>query len=226
MNKLHIDSILKVYNNRQILTDVFISCTPGEIIGLLGRNVSGKSTLLKIVFGSLLADRKFVKVGDKLMDNLAISHHYIKYLPQENFLPKHIRLKEIIPLFCTKDDAALLIKNEHIKPLLYKKGGQFSGGEIRLAEILLLIYSDAEFVLMDEPFNGISPIWRDEIKHHIRLQSAKKGFILTDHDYRNILDISTKTILLYDGGTKYIQNNKELEFLDYLPGNKTKIPKN
>jgi len=52
MSQLHIDSVTKSYNNKVILSDVFISCQKGEIKGLIGRNGSGKSTLLKIVFGT------------------------------------------------------------------------------------------------------------------------------------------------------------------------------
>ena len=53
MNNLHVDSVIKSFGTRQVLTDIYVSCTKGEIIGLLGRNGSGKSTLLKIIFGSL-----------------------------------------------------------------------------------------------------------------------------------------------------------------------------
>ncbi len=61
MNNLHVDSVIKSYNLNQVLTDVYISCKKGEIIGLLGRNGTGKSTLLKIVFGSISAERKVCK---------------------------------------------------------------------------------------------------------------------------------------------------------------------
>ena len=100
MNGLHVDSVLKEFDSRQILTDIFISCKKGEIIGVLGRNGSGKSTLLKIIFGSLQADRKFVKVDNKLVATLYDNRKLINYLPQDNFLPNHSRIRNIISLFC------------------------------------------------------------------------------------------------------------------------------
>lgn len=217
MLKLHVDSVTKTFGARPVLTDVFVSCGKGEIVGLLGKNGSGKSTLLKIIFGSMSAENKFVKIGQKRIETVTEAFGQIKYLPQENLLPKHVRFEEILPLYCTRGNCEILRNMEMLKPLLAKKGGSFSGGEIRLAEILLLIYSDAAFVLLDEPFNGVSPIWKDEIKHHIRLQAEHKGFILTDHDYRNILDISTRLILLRDGGTKPVKDASELEYWNYLP---------
>ena len=50
-NELVADSVFKYINNRELLTDCFVRCTTGEVIGILGRNGCGKSTFLKIIFG-------------------------------------------------------------------------------------------------------------------------------------------------------------------------------
>ncbi|WP_317206695.1 ATP-binding cassette domain-containing protein [Tenacibaculum finnmarkense] len=76
MSRLHIDSITKSYKNKVILSDVFISCEKGEIKGLIGRNGSGKSTLLKIIFGTEKPKSKFIKVGDKIIKNMALLIQY------------------------------------------------------------------------------------------------------------------------------------------------------
>jgi ABC-type lipopolysaccharide export system ATPase subunit len=110
------------------------------------------------------------------------------------------------------------------KPLIAKminlKGADLSGGEKRIIEIYLAIYADVKYVLLDEPFNGVSPINIDEIKAAIREQSQFKGFILTDHDYRNIIDISTRIILLHDGGTMQVNKVQDLEKWGYIPESK------
>ncbi len=51
----------------------------------------------------------------------------------------------------------------------------------------------------------------------IKLQAKNKGFIITDHDYRNILDIATRIIILHDGGTKELKSKDELKYWGYLP---------
>ncbi|SNR37801.1 ATP-binding cassette domain-containing protein [Lutibacter flavus] len=216
MNKMHVDSVLKSYDNRQILSDVFMSCTKGEIIGLLGRNGIGKSTLLKIIFGSVRADNKFVKIDNKYIKGLYDNRNLLNYLPQNNFLPNHVKIKTIIKLFCDKKNASIIINNHLIKPLLDKKIKQLSGGEKRIIEIFLIVLSNAKYILIDEPFNGVAPVHKEEIKKLIIEQSENKGFIITDHDYRNILDIATRTVLIYDGGTKEIKNNEELIQYGYL----------
>ncbi|MBI9067966.1 MAG: ATP-binding cassette domain-containing protein [Salinivirgaceae bacterium] len=219
MRSLHVDSIIKAYNNKQVLTDVFVSCNSGEIVGLIGRNGSGKSTLLKIIFGSLVPERKFVKIDEEVLNTLFRNSRKIKYLPQHGFLPDHIRLNEVVNLFCNKACAKKIKEHEKVKLFLKKKCKQLSGGERRFFEVLLIIYSDAQFILLDEPFNGIAPIYKEEIKKIITEQSLSKGFIITDHDYRNVIDISTKHILLHDGGTKPILSMEDLKYWGYLSEN-------
>lgn len=214
---LHADSIMKSYGTNQVLTDIYISIKPGEIVGLLGRNGSGKSTLFKILFGSLKAEGKYVRINSKLINGLYSNHKLVSYLPQNNFIPKNIKISRIIKLCKNHVDTEGLRNNPLIKNLFDKTPRQLSGGEKRLVEILLILYSNAQYLLLDEPFNGIAPMQKELIKKVIRERSKTKGLMISDHDYQNILDTSSRIVLLYDGGTKEILDKKELEFWGYLP---------
>ena len=79
---------------------------------------------------------------------------------------------------------------------------------------------DTLFVLLDEPFNGISPLHVDLIKKMIIDKSLKKGILLTDHDYRNVLDVANKYYLLFDGGLKSVKTKQDLVEWGYVPDNK------
>lgn len=217
MNRLYADSIMKSFDTKMVLTDIFLCCEPGEIIGLLGRNGSGKSTLLKILFGAIKADQKFVKANGKMIHRLQDRTGLISYLPQGNFLPPHVSVRTMIAMLCSKKTSKKLLEKPYLKTTLSRRGKQLSGGEKRVIEIFLTIYSNAKYILLDEPFNGVSPVYIEDIKETIR-QEAKsgKGFILTDHDYRNIIDVSNRIILLHDGGTKKIKDLAELEKWGYL----------
>jgi ABC-type multidrug transport system ATPase subunit len=216
MSRLHVDSVVKSFGARQVLTDIFLSCQTGEILGLLGRNGSGKSTLLKIIFGSLQADSKYVRVDHTLVRHLSDNMNLIRYLPQTNFLPGRIKVEKIISLFCCGKDKEHILNHEYILPLLGKRPVELSGGEQRILEILLIAHSDAKFILIDEPFNGVAPVYKEGIKNIVREQAKTKGFIITDHDYLNILDVATRLILMYDGGTKKIENLEDLKKWGYL----------
>ncbi|WP_300441336.1 ATP-binding cassette domain-containing protein [Christiangramia sp.] len=217
MNKLHVDSIRKFYNNRLILSDIFLSCNQGKTIGLIGRNGSGKSTLLKIIFGVENAENKYVRIGEKILKNVGDSRNLINYLPQENFLPGEIKVKNLIGLFLPKERRVQLINNKFINPLLQKKFQVLSGGEKRILEILLLLYSKAEFILLDEPFEGVSPIVRDFILESINKEKNRKGFIITDHDYENVIKVADKILFLENGCLKEIKDKKDLFERGYLP---------
>ncbi len=217
LNTLHIDSLTMSYDNKVILSDIFLSCKQGQIKGLIGRNGSGKSTLLKIIFGTEKPNSKYVRVGNKIIKTISDSRHLINYLPQDNFLPKNIKIKTIIQLFLPKANRTIVLNNDFIKPLLNKKSQTLSGGEKRIVEILLIVHSNAKFVLLDEPFNGLSPIIKEYIIKYLKKMKPTKGFIITDHDYENVIHVADKIVFLKEGFLKEIKNNSELIDLGYIP---------
>lgn len=216
MSKLHVDSLTKSYNNKVILSDVFLSCNKGEIKGLIGRNGSGKSTLLKAIFGTTTADFKFVKADNKVIRNIRDGRNLINYLPQDSFLPNGVKIRTLIKLFLPEENRNNLFDNEHIKPLLDKKNEVLSGGEKRIIEILLIVHSKAEFILLDEPFNGVSPIIKDYITEYIKELKLCKGYIITDHDYENVINLADNIVFLSDGFLREIKDKSELIELGYL----------
>jgi len=215
MSKLHIDSVTKSYNKKIILSDVYISCKTGEVKDLIGRNGSGKSTLLKIVFGAEKAESKFVRIGNKIIKNIADGRHLINYLPQDNFLPNNIKIKTLINLFLDKINRKTVFENEYVKPLLNKQNQDLSGGEKRIVEILLIIHSNAKFVLLDEPFNGLSPIAREYIGNYIKTTKPSKGYIITDHDYENVISVADSLVFLQNGFLKEINDKRTIRIRLY-----------
>lgn len=216
MSTLHVDSLTKSYGDKVVLSDIFLNCGIGQIKGLIGRNGSGKSTLLKIVFGTESANTKFVRVGEKIVRNVTDGRGLINYLPQDHFLPNNVKIKTLINLFLDKENREVLFSNEHIKPLLTKKNQDLSGGERRIIEILLIVHSNAQFVLLDEPFNGVSPIIRDYIIEYIKNRKSSKGFIITDHDFENVIEIADEIEYLDNGFLKKLKDKSELVELGYL----------
>jgi ABC-type lipopolysaccharide export system ATPase subunit len=216
-NILEVDSIRKSFGLNQVLTDVYLKCLPGEIIGLLGRNGTGKSTLLKIIFGTLYADNKYIRINDSVLDQPYKTKNLVGFLNQDNFLPKHLTVRQIANL-CSKNlDQNDFLGDDVLSKVVDTKIRFLSGGESRYLEVKLILYLDSLFVLLDEPFNGISPLHIDLIKKMIIEKSVKKGIILTDHDYRNVLDIATKYYLLFDGGIKKVKTKQDFINWGYIP---------
>jgi lipopolysaccharide export system ATP-binding protein len=214
---LEVDSIRKSFGDKQVLTDIALTCQPGDIIGLLGRNGTGKSTLLKIIFGTLFTDYKFIRINYEVLSQPFKTKSKIAYLPQDNFLPKNITVKKVVELYSDGLDAKGFLEDEVLSKVTGTKIGNLSGGESRYLEVKLLLNLDSVFVLLDEPFNGISPLHVELIKTMIFKKSSQKGIILTDHDYRNVLDVANKFYLLFDGGLKSVKTRQDLIVWGYVP---------
>ncbi len=213
---LEVDSVMKTYDNKMILSDVYLKCETGDIIGILGRNGTGKSTLLQIIFGSLNAEHKFIRIDDKIRRRAYQCKNEVVYLSQDNFIPKHYKVSKAIKLFLDKDKALELKKDNFIEKIYSKKVKQLSGGELRYLEIMLCLCNDAKFALLDEPYNGLSPILIKNINRLIAKFSTEKGIILTDHNYRNILDVANQLYLIKGSAMKKLKNKEELIRYGYL----------
>ena len=219
-NLLEADRIRKEFGTHQVLTDISITCQPGDSIGIPGRNGSGKSTLLKILFGTLCTDYKFIRINDEILDQPFKTRNTIAYLCQDNFLPKNITVKQVVEIYSNDIPSNAFLEDEVLAKVTGTKIRNLSGGESRYLEVKLLLNHNANFVLLDEPFNGISPLHVELIKKMILYQSLKKGIILTDHDYRNVLDVANKYYLLFDGRLKTIKTKQDLINWGYVPENK------
>ena len=217
---LEADSIRKEFGRKQVLTDISLRCQPGDIIGLLGRNGSGKSTLLKILFGTLYTDYKFIRINDRILSQPFKTKRTIAYLNQDNFLPKNISVKQVFEIYSGELDEKGFLEDEVLSKVLLTKIGNLSGGESRYLEVKLLLCLNTLFVLLDEPFNGISPLHIDLIKTMIKDKALKKGIVLTDHDYRNVLDVANKYYLLFDGGLRSVETKQDLIDWGYVPESK------
>lgn len=216
-NLLEIDSVVKSFDMHVVLTDIYLKCRTGDIIGMLGRNGTGKSTLMKILFGTLRADTKFIRIDGKVYNQPYKTINEICYLPQDSFLPKHLSIEKTIELYLGKNQVQNFLEDPILQKLNTSKISYLSGGELRYLEIKLLLHTDCKFILLDEPFNGVSPILVGEIKKLILKTSEFKGIILTDHDYRNVLNVANRFCMIYDGGIKRIDDKEELVRWGYIP---------
>ncbi|TRX35249.1 ATP-binding cassette domain-containing protein [Flavobacterium restrictum] len=213
---LEIDSVQKNFDFKSILSDVYLKCETGDIIGILGRNGSGKSTLLQIIFGVIPANFKFIRVDGAVTSKLENGFRAISYLSQEDFIPKHFSVKKVLSLSLEKNKISDFTADKMIQLLLDKKVKDLSGGELRYLEIKLLLFKESKFVLLDEPYNGLSPIAIEKINALILENASAKGIIITDHNYENVITISTQLRLLKEGKLHTITAVSQLVEKGYL----------
>jgi ABC-type multidrug transport system ATPase subunit len=212
---LEFDGIQFGFDERQLLSGIYLKCEKGKVTGLLGRNGSGKSTLLKIVFGALTAETCSVRIDRVAILRPAFQTGQIAYLPQESFVPTDLPLSVILRLY--KIEATRITNHfPELLPMLESPSSELSGGMLRLFEVLLILNCPAPFCFLDEPFTGLAPAIVERLENVIASEKIKKGILITDHLYRQVIDLSDDLYLLTNGKTYPIKNQEELIQRGYL----------
>jgi len=214
-NLLEIDSVQLSFKERTILNNIYIKSETGKITGILGRNGSGKSCLLKLIFGEIRANDKSVRMNGKILSENYRNPNDIRMLPQFNFLPKHIKIIQVFKYFNLDYIEFCDLFNEFYD-WHNLKINELSGGNIRIIETFLILKSNTKFCILDEPFSHLSPKNIHIFIEIIRQEREKKGIILTDHLYNYITEISDELYVIKDCVSYKINNMEKLREYGYL----------
>jgi lipopolysaccharide export system ATP-binding protein len=215
---LEADSILLQYQHRKVLQNIYMRVGKGEVVGLLGRNGSGKSSLLEVIYGIRTAQNCSVRVDQKFISKPYRQQDLMAYLPQKAFVPEHLKVTEAFDLYEVALSDAIGYFPE-IEPWLSCRLGDLSGGQRRLIEMIMVIIScPASFVVLDEPFSHLMPVHIETVKIWLSVLKKTKGFLITDHRYQDVLAISDHLYLLNMGGRTILLREpmKELRDLGYI----------
>ncbi|MFY0601074.1 MAG: ATP-binding cassette domain-containing protein [Cyclobacteriaceae bacterium] len=212
MSQLEVDSVNIRFDDRKILSDIYLKVESGEVTGFLGRNGCGKSTLLKVIFGSLRGESQSVRLDGKY-EQTPFQSTKVKFLPQDGLFPEFLTPAKAISLY--QSDLSRLIQEEEVAGHLNMKFSELSGGIRKYVETLILLFSPCKFILLDEPFSFIAPVLVEKLIPIIREISATKGVLLTDHQYRSILEVSDKVYLLREQSIYPVSGEEELKDLGY-----------
>nr|WP_299384566.1 ATP-binding cassette domain-containing protein [Allomuricauda sp.] len=215
---VEIDNIELSFAEKQILNGIYIRAQLGEVTGILGRNGSGKTSLFKIVFGSLRPKYKSIRIdGKPILKNLFQTNN-IAYLPQHQLLPKRMRIRKIFGLF-NLDWTEFISDFEGFMDYHNSRVEELSSGELRVLETYIILSLNKKIILLDEPFSFIAPIYIEQFKKMILNLKKDRIVFISDHFYRDILEICDTIYLLKDCHSKLISNKDELVAMGYLSAN-------
>lgn len=210
---LEASHLRKHFGRTHAVEDVSFSMETGEIIGLLGPNGAGKTTVFYMIAGFLKPTAGNVVFNGLHIDRLPMFRRAmlgISYLPQEASIFRRLTVEEnILAVLEARSGLSLPERRKKTAQLLEEFGithvakqpaYTLSGGERRRTEIARALAIEPKFLLLDEPFTGIDPIAIREIKLLIRSLSAKNiGVLLTDHNVRDTLAITTRAYIINRG---------------------------
>lgn len=194
MELLECKNLCKSYGNKKVLKNINLVVPRGKIIGLLGKNGTGKSTLIKLINDLLTPDEGEVLVNGKKIG--IDSKKIIAYLPERTYLDKSMTAIDTINYFSEFYDN---FDSEKAKKLLNDldldinaKLSKMSKGMKEKVQLVLVMSRKAELYILDEPLGGVDPATRDYILDTI-LTNFNEGasVIISTHliaDIERILD--------------------------------------
>lgn len=211
-HRLRTDGFVKVYKKRRVVDGVNLELRQGEIVGLLGPNGAGKTTTFYMIVGLIPPDAGRVYIDDEDVTRVPMYKRARKglgYLAQEPSIFRKLTVEENIlailqtlPLSKEERRARLegLLDELSIKHLRTHKAYSLSGGERRRLEITRALVTQPKFILLDEPFAGVDPIAVNDIQRIVAgLKRRGLGVLITDHNVREMLSITDRAYILFDG---------------------------
>ena len=224
MKLLEINNLNKSFDNKEILKDINLSIQRGKIIGLLGKNGVGKTTLIKLI-NDLLTPTS----GEILIKGQKIgveTKKVISYLPERTYLNKQMKVSEVISYFEDFYDnfdskkAKKLLKDLDLD--INQKLTKMSKGMQEKVQLVLVMSRSADLYILDEPLGGVDPATRDYILDTILSNfNENASVIISTHlisDIEKILD----EVIFIDKGKVVLQSdadklrNKEKSSIDEI----------
>ena len=211
---LEADGIRIAFGGREVLGSIYMRVQTGQIVGLLGRNGSGKSVLLQTIFGARTVADASVRVNGRRVVPAFRQPGLLNYLPQEPLLPPSLSLARAARLLGVDMEAATA-RFPELRSQFGQRLGELSGGSGRLMQALLLLHADTAFSLFDEPFSGVMPVHVETLAEEMQRVKTRKGLLITDHRYAEVLPICDVVYLLHQGRLLQLAGDVREQLRDY-----------
>ncbi|MBF9237154.1 ATP-binding cassette domain-containing protein [Hymenobacter sp. BT683] len=211
---LEADGIRVAFGQRQVLANIYLQVKTGQIVGLLGRNGSGKSVLLQTIFGARSVADASVRVNGHRMVPAFHQRGLLNYLPQVPLLPPALPLRQAARMLGVNLDEATA-SFPALRAQFDYRSGELSGGSARLLQTLLLLHANTAFSLFDEPFSGVMPVHIETLAEEMQRLKQRKGLLITDHRYAEVLPLCNVVYLLHQGRLLKLEGDVREQLRDY-----------
>ena len=231
-NIVSIENLHVQIGKQMILHDINLQVKTGEIVGIIGPNGCGKTTLLNAISGFIAVSNGTISVDNKDITNVPAYKRAVygigrsfqhvgvfKDLTVEENLMLGIELADkypwwwmFVPKFVKKtkkiinDSLEEVDLTSHLKSL----AGVLSGGQLRLLELARLKLFKGKLLLIDEPTAGVAPALRDQLGRIIKSLTKDHGYtiLIVEHDLKFLFNLVDHVVVLVDG-QKYLEGRPE-----------------
>lgn len=208
------NGLSKYYGKVQALNNLTLELKKGKIIGLLGPNGSGKTTFIKLACGLLRPTSGSITVGG--MNVGAETKKLISYLPDRNYLPDHMKVKELMQFF--KDFysdfnyAKAMDMMLRLNVDLNMRFKHMSKGTKEKVQLALVMSREAEVYLLDEPIAGVDPAAREYILNTIISNyNENAAVVISTHLISDIEPVLDEAVMIQNGTLRLHQSVEQIK---------------
>ena len=213
MDILEVKNVSKSFDNKKIIDNVSFTIPKGKIVGLLGKNGCGKTTILKMINDLLTIDS-----GEILIDGNPVgvkTKSKVSYLPERTYLDREQTVEQVFKFF---SEFYTDFNMEKAKKLLLDldldintKISKMSKGMKEKVQLILVMSREAKFYILDEPLGGVDPSTRDYILKTILSNFGEdSSLLITTHIITDVEKILDHVIFLDKGKIVLSENADEL----------------
>ncbi len=207
---LQVKGLSKSFEGRPILKKINLDLYPGQVLGLLGPNGCGKTSLYGCILGRYKVDAGKIFLNQKDITFSPIHARAklgIGYLSQYRSvfsMSTYDNLLAVVELSVKKREkqrsmVEQLLTEFNLQHLRSINANLLSGGEVRRLQIARTLVNNPKVILLDEPMAALDPIVVQDIQKYIlKLQSYGTSLIITDHVIQNLLQIVDKCVVIGD----------------------------
>ncbi len=203
---LKIKNIQKSYGDFKALNNVSFTVKTGDITGFLGPNGAGKTTTMRIITGFLTPEK-----GEILFENKSLQPNYKNiitntgYLPENNPLYSNLRVDEFLTFIAqmknvyVEEEIADICKKCGIENVLEKEIETLSKGYKQRVGLAKALLGNPDYLILDEPTEGLDPNQKEEILNLIKSFSKDKTILFSSHNLSEVSQIADRIIVINKG---------------------------
>jgi len=219
---LEVEEIHTFYGLSHILFGVSLRVEPGEVVCLLGRNGAGKTTTMKSIMGLTPPKQGSIRFkGEEITgkEPYLLTRKGIGYVPDDRRIFADLTVGENLEIAMRKAKGGEGWNKERVyelfpalKDIESRRGGCLSGGEQKMLAIARALMGNPEFLLLDEPTEGLAPVLVHVLEEQIKkLREAGLTVLLAEQNVRSTLKLSDRGYIIDNGQIRYHGSIEELK---------------
>ena len=199
--------VWKRYGDTDVVIDLSFDVHPGEVLGFLGPNGSGKTTTMRMILDIVRPNQGHIEVFG---DPPGVEHQTrVGYLPEDRGLYRDVKIIDTLTYFGAlrgmsrkeaHDRAMALLTEMELADAAEKKAGELSRGMHQKAQLIATILNDPDLLIIDEPFQGLDPVNADMLKGVVRAEKDRgAAVIMSTHDMGDAQTLCDRILLINHG---------------------------